>query len=100
MKKYILIEGDYNDGDYDSNLSEITDEQIEFIKPIIKAIKENNNSYYSGEIASKGESAKEDYGHLECYEFFDQLTPNGDYGYPGIHTIESINIIQILEELL
>lgn len=100
MKKYILIEGDYNDGDYDMRLSSITDKQIEFIKPIITAIHENSGSYVSRDFACPGESAKEDYGHLECYEFFDDLTPTGDDNYQGIHTIESIKIIQILEELL
>lgn len=100
MNKYILIEGDYNDGDYDSRLSPITDDDIEFIKPIIEAIKKNNNSYLSGELADKNNSAFKDYGHLDCYEFFDELTPPGDSNYHGIHSIISIKIIQILEELL
>lgn len=100
MNKYILIEGDYNDGDYDSRISTITDEEIEFIKPIIKAIKDNNKSYLSGDLASIGESAEEDYGHLDCYELFDKLTPFGDSEYSGIHTIKSIKVIQILEEML
>jgi len=39
MKKYIVIKADTNDGDYVSEKSEITDYQIEQIKPLIEAIK-------------------------------------------------------------
>lgn len=100
MQKHILIEADYNDGDYATRISPITDKEIEFIMPIIKAIKENSGYYWSRELASKGESAVEDYGHLECFPFFDDLVPYGDDNYTGIHTIESIEIITKLETLL
>lgn len=99
-QKYILINADYNDGDYTTKISKITDEEIEFIKPIIEAIKKNNGSYWTRDMASKGESAEEDYGHLKCFEFFDELVPSGDDSYSGVHTIESIEIIKKIEILL
>lgn len=39
MKKYILIKADTNDADYITKKTEISDAQIEKIKPIIEAIK-------------------------------------------------------------
>lgn len=105
MKKYILIEADTNDGDYVTKVSEITDEQIELIKPVIEAIKRKNASYDGGhnyeteELVGKSD-AKKLYGHLEGFITFNGFVPEGDENYPGIHTIERIKIFQLLDNLL
>lgn len=45
MDKYILVEGDQNDGDYVSEFSIISDKDLEKIKPLIKQIKMNKGKY-------------------------------------------------------
>ena len=45
MTKYIIIEADTNDGDYITEKSVITDEQIQLILPIIEEINKNNGQY-------------------------------------------------------
>lgn len=115
MQKYILIEADTNDADYISTFNPITDEEIELIKPIINAIKgfmpyvgisirgsewTHSNNFPTGECYRQdlGEkSAEELYGHLDNFDLFDNFVPYCEY---GIHTIESIKIVTILEELL
>ena len=108
MKKFILIKADTNDADYITSKNEITDDQIELIKPVIQAIKDfkpystktirwsdwtHDNNYPNGECCRKdlGEkSAEELYGHLKGFELFNDLIPGDEY---GINTIEEIVII-------
>jgi hypothetical protein len=119
MNKYIYIVADTNDGDYVSEMSLITDEMLEKIKPVINAIKafEPYEAYSTGVWRSKwthttnypcgeanradlGEkSAEELYGHIDGFKEFDQFVPNGEY---GIHSIESIKVFNVesIEELL
>lgn len=95
--KYILIKADYNDGDYVTSKHEITDEQIELIKPVIKVIKDNDGNYPIGDMSDSSNNAELFYGHIEGFDLFEELVPYGEY---GIHTIESIEIITIVESLL
>jgi len=114
MKKYLIIEVDENDADYLSSQNEVTDEQLEGFKPIIEEIK-NFKPYVRGRIPGTGYthrhnfptlechredlgeySAEEMYGHFENFiEFFD-CVPSGEY---GIHTIVSIKVLTVLEEI-
>lgn len=97
MKKYIYVEADYNDGDYTSRMSEITDEEIELIRPVVKAISSNKGSYLTGDcLEDRATSPEELYGHLEGFDLFEDVIPSAEY---GIHTITEVKIIQILEEL-
>ena len=49
------------------------------------------------DFSKAGEKSPEElYGHLEGFEFFDGLCPRGE---DGIHTIESIKIIEVIEEM-
>jgi hypothetical protein len=105
MKKYIIIKADTNDADYVTEVSEITDEQIELIKPVIEAIKNApkdkhgwGHNYETGEIVDE-DDAEELYGHLEGFKTFDSFVPYGDSNYPGIHTIKSVMIVSELEIL-
>ena len=113
MKKYIIIKADTNDGDYITNKCEITDEQIELIKPMVEAVK--NFKPYNTKVPGKmewthddnyptGECVREDLGQLSAEDFykdidnfdtFDQFVPYGEY---GIHTIVSIEILEIAKE--
>lgn len=94
MKKYILIEADHNDGDYTLAKNEITEERLELFKPIIEKIKENRGDFSTRDC---GDSAQELYGDMEGFEQFLDFCPNGE-GY-GIHTIESVDVITIAEEV-
>ena len=114
MKKYIIVKADTNDADYVTKKSEITDEQIEQIKPIIAALqfrrdKLNEDSHKNWNQWLHNWETSE-YGRLgdphkmyvetgilteEQVQIFDEYVPYGEY---GVHTIESIEILVVAEE--
>ena len=113
MSKYIFIEADTNDGDYVSRLSEITEEDLILIQPVIQAIKDfepysaqkpghgkctHFNNYptlecHRGDLGEK--DADELYGHLEGFYLFDELTPYSEY---GVHTIVEIRVLHVTND--
>ena len=114
--KYLNITADTNDGDYISNLSEISEEELEKILPVIEAIKNfkpytvnitegdwshdwtHNNNYPVGDCHRKGsgeKSAHELYGHLPGFHLFDYMVPYNEY---GIHTITSIELLEVTDK--
>ena len=97
MKKYIEIVGDTNDGDYVSERTEITDKEIEEIKPVIEAIKNSKEHHNFDTSEHQNGDAEEVYGHLEGFGLFEDLVPYGEY---GIHTIDSIIILEAKETKL
>lgn len=112
MKKYLLIEADTNDVDYISSKNEVSDKEIEEIRPVALAIKAfkpykrliNGKEVYFSHNYNSGDSRRmyeftpeELYGHIPGFELFDELRPHGEY---GIHTITRIEIIEVLEKLL
>jgi len=102
MKKYLVTVGDTNDGDYDTKIKEITDEQIEKFKPIIEAIKayEGDYNFLTGEVAQDQDEDNAEilYGNIEGFKEFKYFVPNGDPNYSGIHTLESIKLLVVQEE--
>lgn len=114
MQKYIIIKADCNDADYVTEMNPISDEELGFILPVIEAIKATNEKM-SGTNEWGNNWGTSDVGDRDCYtqryvetglltkeqaDAFDQYVPYGDENYPGVHTIESIKIINIIEELL
>lgn len=115
MKKYIIIKADTNDADYITKKTEITDEQIEQIKPVIAALqvrrdKLNEDRHKNWNRWSPNwETSK--YGRLvtpsemyvkpgilteEQVQIFDEFVPYGEY---GVHTIETVEILVVSEEI-
>lgn len=111
MKKFIIIKADTNDGDYITEKSKITDDQIKLITPVVDAIRnfepyvgtksdwihKHRHNFPYGECLRKdlGEKSPEEmYGHIEGFELFENLIPYDEY---GIHTIESVEIIEVTE---
>ena len=111
MKKYIIITADTNDADYITSKNEISDDQLEEIKPIIKVLqdrkklfKESKNwdlrhNWECGEI-DNGKTPEELYvnnGLLtqNQIDIFQEYLPYADY---GLHTIENIEILEISNE--
>lgn len=108
MTYTIIVQGDTCDADYITKKTKISDEMLDFIKPVIKAIK----SFESYEIKGKkfkhnfpyselpeetliprkdlGEkSCEEMYGHIKGFKEFLKYCPE------DIHSIVSIEIIPI-----
>jgi len=110
----IIVTVDTNDADYDKTISEISEGDLESIKPLIAAIKAfksytvkrskgmdwtHHHNYPWGDCLREdlGEkSPKELYGDVELFEEF---IPYPEHGF---HTIESITISPLVkrEELL
>ncbi len=116
MKYEITIIVDTNDADYRTSVSEIEEEEIDRLMPLIKAIKEfepyqsksKTSDYTSMHRANypTGECCREDLGEKtaeECYsdispeihELFQEYCPCEEHGF---HTIESIEITPLVEK--
>lgn len=104
MKKYVIITADHNDGDYVTEKSEITDEEIEQFKEIVKKI--NRIELHQGGFApcfewKTGDQQEEslDQAHPELtgeeIDLIERFRPSNEY---GIHTIEDIEIIEVINE--
>ena len=115
MGKYILIRADANDADYITEKSPITDEQIELIKPVIEQLKirrdklnedlhKNWNkwrhNWSTSEFGRHDNPTKmyveSDLLTKEQVDLFGEFVPYGEY---GVHTIDSIEIINEGEKL-
>jgi hypothetical protein len=105
MKKYLVITGDVNDGDYVMCQHAITDKQIEALTPIIEAIKDYKIKNYHGCNWNIGYSSQP--GPQEIYkgilteqdiDSFSGWLPCGENG-EGIHSIESITVLVVTEEI-
>ena len=99
MKKYIEIKGDTNDGDYVSERTEVTDAQIEEIKPVIEAIKnsEAQHGFNFDTSEYQNNDAEEVYGNIDGFSMFRRMVPHGEH---GIHSIDSIIILEAKETKL
>lgn len=112
MKKYIYITADTNDGDYVSNLSEISDGDVKLLEPVFAALQKradklnedlhaNWNEWRHNWFRSEygrgvpPEMMYEDVLTKEQIEIFDEYAP---YFESGIHTIESIEIFEVSNE--
>ncbi len=103
MKKYIIIKADFNDADYVTEKTEITDDQIEIIKTVVKAIKNSKEdcNWGSGEYCETETTPNEQYietGILtqQQVDLFQGFVPCCEY---GIHTIETVDILVVQEEI-
>ena len=110
--KEITVIVDHNDGDYNTEISRITDGELEEIMPLLEAIK--NFKPYAATVNDMvwnhdnnypyGESCRTDLGQLtpeecyglpqEMYDIFEEHCPYcGDYGF---HTVESVEVSEII----
>lgn len=103
MSKYIIIKADINDADYVTEKTKITEEEIIKIKQILDKMPNNGNSidYKTGELGNDDEDDSE-YNYITNEEknFLSKFLPSGEYNYSGIHTIESVEIVEVKEKLL
>lgn len=103
MEKYLLVTADTNDGDYISDFNLITDEQLEEIKPVIEAISNVDravNWCNWPDSENLDETPYMTYDGIlteEQITTFRHFTPYGEY---GIHSIENVHVIQIIDTLL
>lgn len=117
MKKYLVITADTNDGDYVTEKHSVTDETIELLKPAIEAVKNfkpykvhmHNIDWNHSHNFPTGECCREDLGEKTPKEYyvdggfmtedqfldFEEYVPYAEY---GIHTITSIEILEVSEE--
>jgi hypothetical protein len=113
MKKIVIV-ADTNDGDYVSKISNIDDETLELIKPLIEKIKKlepyigEKPDYWQCKHSNNfptGDCCREDLGEKTIYELYgdtdivhifeDEFVPHGEY---GIHTIKSVTILEVINE--
>lgn len=97
MKYEIAITVDTNDADYNTATNEISQEQLDKIMPLIKAIKNTKESYNFeyGDIAEQGWEFPIRYSDKfskDVTELFLEFLPSTQNGF---HTIERIEIYPI-----
>lgn len=119
MKKYLVITADTNDADFVTEKHLITDEVLEKLKPTIDAVKnfkpykvkslKNGIEWTHNHNFPTGECCREDLGEktpIEYYvggglltedqfHYFEELVPYSEY---GIHTIVSIEVLEVTDE--
>ena len=115
MKKYLIIKADTNDADYIKSKNEITDKQIELLQPVFDVLQarksklmedkhknwnEYRHNWERGEFARKKTPEnlylETDLLTIDQIALMDKYIPYGEY---GIHTIESIDILVVQEEI-
>lgn len=102
----ITIQADTNDGDCVTSVNDISEENLNKLRPLIEAIK-NFKPYSSGNYCGKhqsnypvGECFREDLGEKppeeiydefakEVFDIFEDLLPEYEW---GIHTIEKVEV--------
>lgn len=102
MKQILLIKADTNDGDYVTSEHEVEGflkDNLDVIVKVANAIKNctNRHNWQTGdcEVTPLSELYK-DVLTEEDIDFFDEHTPYGEY---GIHTIKSVRLLTVTEEL-
>ena len=96
QKKFeMVIEVDENDGDYLTEVTEITETQLGLIMPLIKALKGAPGICHQYEVGEQASIEPEDVYpqfNVDVHEEFQDHCPNPEYGF---HTIVSITIIPL-----
>ena len=98
--KYILVTADTNGVDYVSSKNEITDKEIELIRPIVKVISDCEGYFNWPTLEFIDETVEDLYKDKltdEQISFFESYVPYGEY---GIYSIQSVEIVTINESLL
>lgn len=118
QKLEITITVDTNDADYLTKVSEISEEDLETIKPLIEAIK--NFKPYTGKTTGSypgrdwshshnyhiGEYVREDLGEKQVTEIYSQFSEKVHelfqdfcpYGQDGFHTVESVLVAPLTKK--
>lgn len=102
-KLYIVIEADTNDGDYITEIAEISQKELEQIEPVFKAIKKQKQRHNWPTFEGRRSEEKSPYelyvdsGLIteKQYDIFNEFVPHGEW---GIHTIESIKVFEVVNE--
>lgn len=106
MKKILIIEADTNDGDYIEESHEIQEEELVEFKNILSKLPRNKDyqgnvsgtiPFKTGDIGNTGKKLVEKgiITEEELYLFYDYI-PHGEH---GIHTIESVRVLTVLEDI-
>ena len=102
MKKYIVVEADTNDGDYITEKSLISDEKIEQLKvALAKLGNQNGIPWNTGDMVNEKRgrlSPDTMYGEIltkQELDLIEEFVPHGEY---GVHTIESMEILEVIKE--
>lgn len=116
--KYISVEADNYAGNYCTEVSKISDEQVDLIKVIVEKLKTFRSTqkydygikYATGEMMDAHNRTNPKYssdwylqeGILNNIEtnVLCNFLPSGDENYRGIHTIVNIQIFEHIEDVL
>ena len=113
MKLYIEIKGDTNDADYITERTEINEQDLLDIQPVINAIKEFDEdesikyqkyNWWDVESSREGEQYMSPYDRYvksgkcteEAYDYFNEYIPR--HTNDNIHSIDSIKLIKVISK--
>lgn len=107
----IIVKADTNDADYITEMTEITQEELDLIRPLVEAIRRfkpytveldgrsrrfhhnyPNSEYSAWDLGEKSPRELYDFPE-EVHQTFEELVPYGEY---GTHTIESVTVRPIV----
>jgi len=89
----VIVEADYNDGDYVTEVTETTTEEFEKFLPLAKKISATpGHPWATQEDPEHPIAVYSEFGKDLVREFRDHFVPNYEY---GVHSINSITIYSI-----
>lgn len=84
----ILFIVDCHEGEESRWLSEINEEELNLITPLLEKIKENDGYFPTGQFIYPGESNIEAmYGHLEGFRIINRFLPTPIHGFSKIEEV-------------
>jgi hypothetical protein len=109
MKQVVIIQADTNDADYITQETELEGwnlEQLPVIEKVVKAIKQrteenkdNRNWHNWPDSEYQSSTPFDEYEGLLTKEEINIFGEFAPYGENGIHTIESVRIVKIVEDI-
>lgn len=101
MKNILIIKADTNDADYVYSINEVSNEEIQELKLIVKAVEEakapHGHNWDTSDYTDMGpKKLYEGKLTVEQMDLFSDYCPYGEY---GIHTIEEVRILKVSEEI-
>ena len=95
-KLEITIRVDTNDGDYVTGINKISQEDLDTLMPLIKAIKKIDcgHNYPHGECCDEKAEDIYDFDD-EVFELFEDYLPSTEHGF---HTIERIEVCPLVKK--
>jgi len=98
MKKLLIIEGDWNDGDYVTRISQVGERELKKLLPIIKKLKAEQKDADRRKHKYYHDNYRHNYYTLTAdeWDIFDEYMPAGYE--QSCHTLVSVQLLEVSKQ--